>query len=130
MRLSELDAEFLGKYRIEDGHVCYSRVPSLQGAQGVMFQCPKCAESCERGQEGSRRFFVGAHYIICWFAKPIGAEPVPDHADPKPGRWTPQGTGLDDLTFVPGDPPMAVSVLLTSGCGWHGYVRNGETVNA
>ncbi len=51
----------------------------------------------------------------------------PDDLDPK-GRWTPSGTGLDDLTFVPGNPARAVSVLLTNpdGCGWHGYIRDGE----
>src|SRR5205823_3280847 len=106
-------------------------------ADGVQFQCPLCAERLanarkatgntepgtagEVGEEGGRRFVRGAHYVICWFRGK-----VPDDLNPKPGRWTPSGTGLDDLTFVPGTPALAVSVLLTSGCGWHSFVRDGE----
>jgi hypothetical protein len=66
-----------------------------------------------------RRFVAGAHFVLCWF-KDRG---VPDTQDPKPGRWNPSGTGLHDLTFV---PPGAVSVLLTGGCDWHGFVKNGD----
>lgn len=118
MRLTDLDAHFIGN-RTADGS--FVRMTSLFGAQGVMFQCPKCAEGKERGEEDGRRF---VHSVICWFKTPIGADPVPDDAFPKPGRWNPSGTSLDDLTFV---EPGAVSVLLTGeGCGWHGFVRNGE----
>lgn len=79
-------------------------------ADGVMFLCPKCFAA----NGGS----VGTHRVICWF---VGK--VPDDVDPKPGRWVPEGTGLDDLTFV---GPAAASVLLTSGCGWHGFVSRGS----
>lgn len=118
MRLKNLDARFL-KVISKDG---YDIVDSLAEADGVMFQCPKCALQCEAGTDGVRKFFRGAHYVICWF---VGK--VPDDLDPKPGRWTPVGTGLDDITFMPGDPPRNVSVLLTGpGCGWHGHVVSGE----
>ena len=83
----------------------------MTGAQGVIFLCPKCFEM----NKGS----VGTHSVICWF-KDRG---IPDNMDPKPGRWNPSGTSLDDLTFV---GPGAVSVLLTSGCGWHGFVKDGS----
>lgn len=107
--LRELDAHFLRN--LGDGVSEYTDGPV--GVDGVMFLCPKCfAANCGK---------VGTHSVICWF---VGR--VPDDLDPKPGRWTPAGSGLDDLTFVPGDPPRAVSVLLTSGCGWHGFVRNGK----
>jgi hypothetical protein len=118
VKLTDLDARFL---RWDDAR-SWQTVDILAEASGVIFQCPKCAEGKERGEEDGRRFVRGAHSVICWF---VGK--VPDDADPKPGRWTPSGTGLDDLTFVPGDPPRAISVLLTGpGCGWHGFVRQGE----
>lgn len=126
MRLRELGAEFIGRYRVENGHVCHTRQDTLEGAQGVMFQCPKCADGLERGEEDGRQFFRGAHYVICWFRNPRGAEPVPADATPGPGRWWAEGTGLDDLTFTHGEPSMAKSVLLTAGCGWHGFVENGD----
>lgn len=85
-------------------------VDSLQEADGVWFLCPKCFSA--NGGE------VGTHMVGCWF---VGK--VPDWVEPNPGRWNPSGTGLADLTFV---PPGAISVLLTSGCGWHGFVKDGD----
>jgi hypothetical protein len=129
MRLLELSADFVKMTSARS----YQTVPTLAEADGVMFQCPKCAEGKERGSEvedwrgddwpnGKVRHFVrGAHMVLCWFRGH-----VPDDLDPKPGRWTPSGSSLEDLTFVPGEPPMAVSVLLTGGCNWHGFVRAGE----
>lgn len=105
MRLRELQARFL---KLEDAH-SYLMVERLGEADGVIFLCPKCYTA----NGGS----AGTHSVICWFAGR-----VPDDLGPKPGRWNPSGTGLDDLTFV---PPGAVSVLLTSGCGWHGFVKDG-----
>lgn len=107
--LRELEANLV-KLTSPNGSMRY--VETLAEADGLMFLCPKCfAEN-----KGS----VGTHSVLCWF---VGR--VPDTLDPKPGRWTPQGTGLDDLTFVPGAPPRAVSVKLTSGCMWHGFVKQG-----
>lgn len=85
---------------------------TLDQADGVWFLCPKCYS--ENGG------VVGTHAVLCWF---VGR--VPDDVDPKPGRWTPAGTGLSDLTFVP-SPGRSPSVLLTAGCGWHGFVTNGD----
>lgn len=87
-------------------------VKALETAQGLWFQCPKCFEP--RSKRG--------HFVLCWFRN----RGVPDDMDPGPGRWTPSGTGLTDLTFVPGEPPMSVSVLLQGGCGWHGFIRDGH----
>lgn len=109
MRLRDLEAEFLHW----SGDRSFSRVDTLAEADGIIFVCPKCYA------ELGRR--AGAHSVICWFRGR-----VPDNVTPGPGRWTPSGTGLDDLTFVAGEPPMAVSVLLTGpGCGWHGFVIGG-----
>lgn len=110
MRLRDLEAEFLRW--VGDGR--FERIDTLADADGIIFVCPKCYAELGRRE--------GAHSVICWFRGR-----VPDTVTPGPGRWTPSGTGLDDLTFVPGDPPMAVSVLLTGpGCGWHGFVTGGH----
>jgi hypothetical protein len=121
MRLADLDATFLGNYT--ESPTSYRQLDSVEGAQGVMFQCPKCAEGKERGEEDGRRFVRGAHSIICWFANPRNAPKVPDDASPKPGRWYFTGDSIDSLTFT---GPGACSVLLTSGCGWHGFVKDGD----
>jgi len=114
-RLRDLEAVFLRyEQREEDGkkHVCYVEVDSMADAHGVQFLCPLCFEK----NHGN----VGTHTIICWFAGM-----VPLDAAPGPGRWNPRGHGIDDLTFI---PPGAVSVMLTHGCRWHGFVANGIAV--
>lgn len=107
-RLSELDARFLQIDKVD--HKLMRRVEAMGDADGVIFLCPKCFAD-NKGP-------VGTHSIICWFRGR-----VPDDLTPKPGRWNPSGTGLEDLTFV---GPGACSVLLTSGCGWHGHVKDGN----
>ncbi len=125
MRLLDLDAHFLGKYNeVDKSHY---QLDSIENAQGVMFQCPKCSIGKEKSQETkdgkTRRFVKGAHYVICWFANPRNSPRVPDDASPGPGRWYFEGDSLDNLTFT---GPGACSVLLTSGCGWHGFIKNGD----
>jgi hypothetical protein len=95
MKLTDLDATFI-KLKSDSS---FQRIDSIAEAQGILFVCPKCQ----------------SHSVICWF------QGVPDHVFPKPGRWTPGGTGLEDLTLKP-------SVFLNSGsgCGWHGFVTNGD----
>lgn len=109
MRLRDLSGQFL---RILDA-TTWEYVTALKDAHGVRFLCPKCFE-----KNGGA---IGTHAILCWF---VG---VDQNIDPKPGRWTPSGTSLDDLTFIPG-PGGTPSVKLTSpdGCQWHGLVKNGE----
>jgi hypothetical protein len=112
IKLTELDAHFL-KISNEDSK-SYHYIDDINQAQGIFFLCPLCF----RKNNGP----IGTHGIICWFQN----RGVPDEMNPKPGRWNLQGTGLNDLTFV---PPKSVSVKLTSGCGWHGFIRNGEATN-
>lgn len=107
--LRDLEAYFV-RYESPTG---WRHVDHLAEATGLHMLCPKCF-TFNAGP-------VGTHAVLCWFR----GRGVPDEMDPKPGRWTPSGSSLDDLTFVPGDPPISVSVLLTGGCGWHGHVRNG-----
>ena len=113
MRLTpDLQARFLRYEADAGGAETYVHVETLAEADGVMFLCPKCYAA--NGGD------VGTHRVLCWF---VGK--VSDHVDPRPGRWVPSGSGLDDLTFI--GPAMA-SVLLTSGCQWHGFVRAGGIV--
>ena len=85
-------------------------VDAIGDADGVIFLCPKCYQD----NGGS----VGTHSVLCWSPK------VPLTITPVPGRWNLTGTGLSDLTLVAGSS----SVLLTSGCQAHFFVRNGEIV--
>lgn len=112
MRLRELEAFLL--YEVSPNGDTFRRdsplCPSLDVAQGIMFLCPKCFVT----NNGP----IGTHSVVCWFKGR-----VPDNLDPGPGRWNPIGTGIDDITFV---PPGAISVQLVGGCGWHGFVKNGD----
>lgn len=134
MRLRNLDAQFVGEYGPKtDEHGTYIGwrfVPSIEGAQGLWFQCPLCAVGKEYGEEDGRGHWKGAHGVLCWFRNPRGAERVPDSAEPGPGRWWAEGTSIEDLSFTFGEPPMAKSVALLGGCSWHGYITNGEATPA
>jgi hypothetical protein len=110
MRLTELDPWFL---RIVDPGT-WRHVDTLAEAQGVCFVCPKCFTTLGNT-------IVGAHRVICWSR----SRGVPDDEKPGPGRWTLEGTGMADLTLGC-EPGKSRSVLLISGCAWHGFVTAGE----
>lgn len=117
MRLRDLDAQFLTLVPDAEGRQNHHYVATLAEAHGIMFLCPKCFAT-NKGR-------VGTHSVICWF---VGR--VPDDAYPKPGRWIPQGLGVDDLTFA-GASGKGASVNLDvdppgGGCKWHGHVKNGD----
>jgi hypothetical protein len=109
MKLRDLNAQLI--WKLSDRGSYWTDCSDITQAQGIVFLCPKCFIA----NSGP----IGTHSVICWFKN----RGVPDGMHPKPGRWNPSGTGLDDLTFV---PPGAVSVLLTGGCGWHGFVTKGD----
>jgi hypothetical protein len=116
-QLVELEAKFVRHFE-EGGRVGIRTVDSLAEAQGVMFLCPLCFKA-----NGGK---VGTHRVVCWSR----SRGVPEHATPKPGRWSMHGTGLHDLTLN-GDADAngggARSVqLLGGGCQWHGFVTNGD----
>lgn len=90
----------------------FAYVDTLAEADGISFLCPLCFTN----NGGS----VGTHSVICWFE-----DKVPDETFPKPGRWNPVGTSLDDLSFVPGKKSHSV-LLMGDGCNWHGFVTNGD----
>jgi len=108
VRLTELDPEFL----VVEGPDRWRRTDDIRGADGVIFLCPKCFAA-----NGGP---IGTHRVICWSPK------VPPDMDPKPDRWNLVGTGYEDLSLVAGSS----SILLTSGCRWHGFVKGGEVTGA
>jgi len=140
MRLRDLDAHFV--FAATKTGCRFLHGESVGGAQGVIFQCPKCAEGKEvvvdheRETGGQpRRFVVGAHYIRVFFSNPSG-EIAPADADlrddgtPNP-RWTMEGTTLDGLSLTPSincDIPWKDKdgVEHESSCKFHGYVKNGD----
>lgn len=106
MRLTELEPSFL---RITDERTEH-RIDNIEDAQGILFLCPKCFVE-NKGR-------VGTHSVVCWF-KDRG---VPDDRTPGPGRWDVVATEYEDLTLSP-------SVHLSGpGCGWHGWIQNGEAI--
>lgn len=117
MKLRDLEGQLLKRH--EDGSMSF--VETVAEADGVMFLCPKCFEKNQHSN-------VGVHNVICWFAGK-----VPDSVSPGPGRWVPQGTTLDDLTFISTKEHPKRSVFLNAqhngkpvGCQWHGFVTNGD----
>ncbi len=112
MRLAELNARFYAS--TEPRH--FQRVKKRRNADRVMFLCPACFIA-NKGP-------VGTHSIAIDF---IGGK-TPDadcvHNDKgQPVRWTASDDPLERLTLSP-------SILIISGCAWHGWVRGGEIVNA
>lgn len=110
MRLTELQPHFL-KW-IDATH--WQMVDRIEDAQGIQFLCPLCFAR----NNGAAR----THSVICWSR----SRGVPEDAHPGPGRWMMIGTGYDDLTLNADPPSTERSVLLTGGCGWHGFVTAGE----
>lgn len=102
MRLLELEPQFV-KLTSTGG---WQDVETLVEAEGIWFLCPLCFQK----NGGS----TGTHGVLCWF-RGVGPEVAPG-----PGRWAPYGSGLLDLSLTP-------SVWLNGGgCGWHGWVQNGN----
>jgi hypothetical protein len=122
MRIFNLNAHFLYDAKDIDGQESFQfHEDKLDGAQGIMFQCPRCAQGKPMVEENGERFVRGVHSLICWFSNPKNAPPVPDTMTPLPGRWEASGTNIGDLTLNP-------SVFLNSeaGCRWHGWVKHGD----
>jgi hypothetical protein len=106
MKFTELNPQWVGAggEGISDsqGHP----VPARQGI-GVHFDCPcGCGTPC---------------YVP--FANPLDGGPASDPARP---LWQRSGENFETLTLSPSilrDPAKG-------GCGWHGFITNGEIVNA
>jgi len=113
VKLTDLDPEFVRATK--NG---FQEVDSIDDAQGIRFLCPACFVS----NNGP----IGTHLILCWSR----SRGTPEDRIPLPGRWKIEGTGFNDLTLNADPPSRSRSVLLTSGCGWHGFITNGEVRNA
>lgn len=84
-----------------------SHVPvTMQEADGIRFLCPKCVNT-------------DGHSVICWFESKVA-----DDVQPGPGRWNPQGTSFEDLSFVPGAKTRSIQLL--GGCNHHFFITNGD----
>lgn len=103
MRLADLDPEWLaiGGPDIRDV-ATGEEVPRIEKA-GLSFLCP-CG--C-----GHRVMVMFQHSV--GENKPIGERRYSGH------RWQATGNSFDDLTLRP-------SILRSNGCGFHGYITNGE----
>ena len=117
MRLRELDATFVAD--VDPATLSSRRQQEIDGAQGVLFQCPKCAAGKPPAPDGGVQ---GAHYVLVCFANPRNAPVAPAEYDPNP-RWQMSGTSLDDLTL---SPSVNLDVPGATGCRWHGFVTNGD----
>jgi hypothetical protein len=81
-------------------------------AQGIEFLCPKCFLS--NGGAG------GTHWCNVTFSDRGVADQLGAHNTAgKPTRWAVSGDRFENLTTTP-------SILLEGGCGWHGFITNGE----
>lgn len=79
-------------------------VPERKG-MGLLCDCPRCGDK---------------HLLAVNFANPLDGGPP---ASPDGPKWTRTGETFDTLTLEP-------SILRRDGCKWHGWIRNGEIVNA
>lgn len=103
-------------------------VESLTDAQGVWFLCPGCyAENIHKLPEGATDIEgagIGVHQVQVTFeSRGVKDNQGAHGSNGSPTRWVVSGTGYDDLTTSP-------SILVDPSCGWHGYITNGEIVNA
>lgn len=110
MKLIELEPRWLSAPDSNGARI--GKVQTFQEAQGIRFWCPRCAAA-----KADNIYPLGAHQVIIWFAD----RNVPSCYFPKPYRWSVAGNSFENLTLAP-------SVHLTPGCGWHGWIRNGEVI--
>jgi len=107
MKLIELDPHWVGGGG--DGVTQNGQpVPRREGV-GLGFDCPCGCDS---------RMYVG-------FANPLDGGPA---YDPRPNaQWQRTGDTFEALTLTPSILRRQVN---GKGCSWHGFITNGEIVNA
>lgn len=121
MRLTELDANFVGRFAPDeyqhDPKVVswgfYERM-NVHNAQGVLFVCPKCQK----------------HSLLIMFDNPRNGIVVPADAFPKnEKRWVFSGETIDTLTLSPSVDLSQITPenpASADRCYWHGWVRDGD----
>ena len=90
---------------------------NLAEAQGLCFLCPKCFLEAEKVRAAGGR--MGVHSVEISFAGRGLQDDQGMRNKDGPVRWQVSGTGFDDLTVTP-------SILVLTGCGYHGFITNGE----
>lgn len=114
MRLIELHPAWIGAGG--PGIFNADNTPAMpRSGIGLMFDCPK---GCPCDSEDHR---VERHFVA--FANPLDGGPPFE-----PGRpmWTRTGDDFETLTLA----PSIHSVIEKGGCGWHGFITNGEVTGA
>lgn len=101
MRLTDLNPKFLSSFDA-DGET---------KGMGVRLDCP-----CGRREEW--------HELYVPFENRIGPGPLADKTDPR--GWKRTGDTFETLTLTPSI--LRVDTPTEGGCGWHGYITNGEIV--
>lgn len=87
------------------------QVQTLAEAQGLWMLCPLCWQ-----KNGGA---VGTHGLeVPFHDRGVLNSQGMHNAQGKPVRWRVTGTGYADLSCTP-------SILLLSGCQWHGFITNG-----
>lgn len=114
MKLTELHPQWIGAGG--DGIYNADMTPApLRHGIGLLFDCPKgCLSDIEdRGVE--------RHYVS--LANPLdGGAPF----EANRSLWTRTGEDFETLTLT----PRIHSVVEKGGCGWHGWITNGEVTGA
>lgn len=105
MKLTDLAPHWITAFEAS-GHY-EDKVDRQADAQGVRILCPKCF--AENGGP------VGTHSVLVPFAD----RGVPPDAMPQMPRWAATGNTFEDLSTTP-------SILIVGGCGWHGFITNGD----
>lgn len=110
MRLTELAPRFLGAGGYGVTNADGSPVSKREGVM-LTFVCPKC------GPDGARH-----GHVACYL------NPAMDGAPYKRGSpcWNRTGDTFETLTL---SPSILVKPDNGRGCGWHGFVENGEVVD-
>jgi hypothetical protein len=100
VKLTDLNPKWIGSGG--PGVTCEGKpVPRREGVM-LTFDCP-CG--CQ-------------HPIAVYIDPPLDGNPSDPHCLPK---WARTGEAFEALTLTP-------SILRRGGCGWHGFVTNGELV--
>jgi len=117
VKLALLDAKL---YRLDLSANENVGVDRVADADVLYFQCPKCAASCPRVmRDDGTGYAEGAHFISVPFKAHDGRPEMAQREAQGRPRWGVSGTSLSDISTTP-------SIQVIGGCGWHGFVTNGD----
>lgn len=118
MKLVELHPAWVGAGGEGVSNKDGNPVPERHGV-GVSFDCPCATCTAQRTGNEDHDFYLR---VFVGFSNPLDGGPP---HDPRPGaQWQRTGNTFETLSLTP-------SILRgkeRGGCGWHGFVTNGETV--